>query len=270
MVELFENTLFDDARPSSKGNQLKWQTKDRIWYKADGNGYEGLAEYVVSALLARSSLQADEFVHYETEKIVYKRTQYNGCRSRDFRAAGEQVFTLERLFRQQYGRSLYASIFQITGAEERLKFLADQAEQLTGLSAFGIYLEKMFTIDAFFLNEDRHTHNIAVIFCPDGRYRFSPFFDHGAALCSDTTMDYPIGEDIYEMIHTVKFKTISQDFDEQLDAADKAYGYHLSFHFGRKDVHELLQQEPYYPEDVKDRVEKIIYSKMRKYSYLFE
>lgn len=269
MVELFENTLFEDARPSSKGNQLKWQTENHLWYKADGNGYEGLAEYVASALLAKSSLQTDEFVHYETEKIVYRRAQYNGCRSRDFRASGEQIFTLERLFRQQYGRSLYTSIFQITDVDDRLNFLVDQAEQLTGLTDFGIYLEKMFTIDAFFLNEDRHTHNIAVISCPDGRYRFCPFFDQGAALLSDMTMDYPMEEDVYELIHTVKAKTISQDFDEQLDAADKEYGYHLNFHFDRKYVHELLRQEPYYPDDVKDRVETIIYSRMRKFSYLF-
>lgn len=34
-------------------------------------------------------------------------------------------------------------------------------ERMTGLKNFGVYLHKLFTIDAVFLNEDRHTHNIA-------------------------------------------------------------------------------------------------------------
>lgn len=36
---------------TSKGNQLKWKC-DGYWYKADHMGYEGLAETIVSALLA--------------------------------------------------------------------------------------------------------------------------------------------------------------------------------------------------------------------------
>ena len=53
-------------------------------YKADGNGYEGLAEYVVSSLLSQSDLQQEEFVHYETERIFYKKVEYRGCKSKDF------------------------------------------------------------------------------------------------------------------------------------------------------------------------------------------
>ena len=43
MVELFEQERREEARLSSKGNQLKWK-KDGYWYKADYTGYEGLAE----------------------------------------------------------------------------------------------------------------------------------------------------------------------------------------------------------------------------------
>lgn len=53
MVELFEQDQYLEARQSSKGNQLKWR-RDNNWYKADYSGYEGLAEYVVSELLAKS------------------------------------------------------------------------------------------------------------------------------------------------------------------------------------------------------------------------
>ncbi len=34
---------------------------------------------------------------------------------------------------------------------------------MTGLTDFGFYMVKMLTVDALFLNEDRHTHNIAVL-----------------------------------------------------------------------------------------------------------
>ena len=38
-----------------------------------------------------------------------------------------------------------------------------QVERITGLKDFGIYLNKLLTIDALFVNEDRHMHNIAVL-----------------------------------------------------------------------------------------------------------
>ena len=69
----------------------------------------------------------------------------------------------------------------------------------------------------------------------------------------------------------MKSKTIAWDFDGQLDAADKAYGCQLSFHFSKKYVHDLLAAESYYPDEVKDRVEKkSSHSRMRKFQYLFE
>lgn len=48
---------------TSKGNQLKWKC-DGYWYKADHMGYEGLAETIVSALLAKSTVKYS-FVAYE-------------------------------------------------------------------------------------------------------------------------------------------------------------------------------------------------------------
>ena len=63
---------------------------------------------------------------------------------------------------------------------------------MTGLKNFGVYLNKLFTIDAFFLNEDRHTHNIAVLMNEKGEFAYCPIFDNGAGLLSDTLMDYPL------------------------------------------------------------------------------
>ena len=54
-------------------------------------------------------------------------------------------------------------MYRIPDHEERLRFLVQQVERITGLQNFGVYMNKLLTIDAFFLNEDRHMHNIAVL-----------------------------------------------------------------------------------------------------------
>ena len=56
MAELKEKDIRACPVQSSKGNQLKWEQAG-VWYKADYTGYEGLAEYMVSALLKYSDLK---------------------------------------------------------------------------------------------------------------------------------------------------------------------------------------------------------------------
>lgn len=264
MIELFEQDIHTTYHQSSKGNQLKWQKND-FWYKADYAGYEGLSEYIISHLLTQSSLSRDEFILYDTTQIRYKSQVYLGCKSKNFLGAGEQLITLERLFQQHFGKSLYTTLFQIYDVRQRAEFLVFQVERLTGIKNFGQYLCKLLTLDAFFLNEDRHMHNIAVILQDDGTYRPAPIFDQGAGLLSDTTMDYPISGNIYDMTEEVQAKTLSLDFDEQLDVVEDLYGDQLSFQFTRYDVKALLEQETFYPAVVRQRVEYIIYDRMRKY-----
>ena len=269
MVELFEQDERQNNRQSSKGNQLKWNNNG-IWYKADYTGYEGLAEYMISHLLLKSSLRQDEFVLYEPEQIRYKDAVYSGVKSNDFLEKDWQLITLERLFMTFFGQSLYQSIFKILDPEKRLIFLVEQVERVTNLSDFGVYMNKLFTMDAFFLNEDRHTHNIAILMNKDGRFSYSPIFDNGAGLLADTSLDYPLGKDVYLQIKEVRAKTISADFDEQLDLSEKLYGNHLKFHFHAKDVSDLLDGISIYSQEEKDRVRDILLSQMKKYAYLFD
>ena len=269
MVELFEQDERQNNRQSSKGNQLKWNNNG-IWYKADYTGYEGLAEYMISHLLLKSSLRQDEFVLYEPEQIRYKDAVYSGVKSNDFLEKDWQLITLERLFMTFYGQSLYQSIFKISDPEKRLIFLVEQVERVTNLSDFGVYMNKLFTMDAFFLNEDRHTHNIAILMNKDGRFSYSPIFDNGAGLLADTSLDYPLGKDVYLQMKEVRAKTISADFDEQLDLSEKLYGNHLKFHFHAKDVSDLLDGISIYSQKEKDRVRDILLSQMKKYAYLFD
>lgn len=267
MVELYEQNLRGENRQSSKGNQLKW-LQDGNWYKADYTGYEGLSEYVVSALLRMSGFSEDEYVLYETEEICYGHQVFRGCKSRNFLPDGWQMITLERLFKQSYGQSLNGSIYRIVDHESRLRFLVDQVERITGLADFGRYMCKLLTVDAFFLNEDRHTHNIAVLLDPAGQYHYCPYFDHGASLLADTTLDYPMGVDIDKLIASVRAKTFCDDFDEQLDIAEKLYGQQVKFAFSERTLTELLDREMAYPEEIKKRVKEIVLERRRKYQYL--
>lgn len=268
MVELFEQDNKTNELQSSKGNQLKWLSNE-TWYKADYTGYEGMAEYVTSNLLQFSNLNEEEYILYNTEEIHYKYQTYTGCTSMNFLPKGWQLITLERLFQSFYGQSLNKSIYQIEKIENRIRFLVEQAIRITGLEGFGAYISKMLALDAFFLNEDRHTHNIAVLMDPDGAYHYCPFFDNGAVLLSDTTMDYPMDRAVENLLEHATSKTFCPDFDEQLDVAERLYGQLVKFNFGEKEVQTLLSQEPYYPEEIKERIQNILLIQKRKYQYFF-
>ena len=268
MVELFEDNVKLFNRHSSKGNQLKWE-KDGVWYKADYTGYEGLAEYMISQLLKKTTLKKDEFVIYEPEQIKYKRKIFNGAKSDNFLNDDWQLVTLQRLYKTRYNRSFTEDVWHIPKTTDRLKFVVEQVEQITKLENFGIYMCKLLTIDAFFLNEDRHMHNIAVLMNGEGKNRLCPFFDQGAGLLSDTALDYPLGDDAVAMMGEVNAKTICSGFEEALEAAEQLYGYNLKFSFTKKDVEELINNVGIYSDEEKARVKTIIFQQMRRYEYLF-
>lgn len=268
MVELFEQDIRENGRQSSKGNQLKWQNGD-IWYKADYTGYEGLAEYMISHLLLKSTLSTDEFALYDLEQMQYKANVYNGVKSKNFVKDDWQIITLERLFKNFFDESLYKALYRMEDYEERLRFLVNQVERMTGLTGFGAYMNKLLTIDALFLNEDRHTHNIAVLMNGEGKFAYCTIFDQGAGLLSDTTMDYPLGGDMVKYLREAKAKTFCNSFDDQLDISERLYGGQIKFFFTKKDVKELLDVATIYPEEVRSRVGNVLYMQMEKYGYLF-
>ena len=182
---------------------------------------------------------------------------------------GWQLITLERLFYGFYNESLYKKLFTIPEHSERLEFIVDQTERITGISDFGKYMSKILAIDTFFMNEDRHMHNIGVLMDAEEKYHLCPIFDNGAGLLSDIQMDYPMEENINNLIEEVRSKTLCEDFDEQIEIAEELYGQQISLEFNEKDVKEILDMESYYPQEYKERVFEIIMSRRRKYRYLF-
>lgn len=269
MITLFEQDIKTADRQSSKGNQLKWY-RDDLWYKADYTGYEGLVEYTVSKLLKISSLKENEICLYDTVDIQYKRKNMLGCSSQNFLPNNWQLITLERLFHNHFSKSLSKTMYSLTSYEERIQYLVNRIIGLTGLTDFGSYMSKLITIDAFFLNEDRHTHNIAVLLDDSGNFHYCPIFDNGASLLSDTTLDYPLDEDIFTLIHEVKSKTFCRNFNEQLDIIEKLYGEQIKFYFTKQDIMNVLEEESLYPKEIKNRVMDILFYQYDKYRYLFD
>ena len=267
MIVLYEKDIYKMERNSSKGNQLKFK-RDNIWYKADYLGYEGLVEYAVSKLLKYSTLDKNEYVDYELEQFTYNESILNGCISLDF-TKNYNLITLERLFKNTYGYGLNKIIYSTPDHIDRLRILVEQVERTTGIKNFGVYMNKMLTIDALFLNEDRHTHNIAVLTNNIGDFKLAPIFDNGAGLMSDTRLEYPLSGDVIKMIDRVKSKTISDSFEEQMSISEQLYGYNIHFNFGYNEVKNIADKAEIYDRDIRSRVIEIIMQMRRRYEYLF-
>jgi len=266
---------------TSKGNQPKWRV-DKSWIKADYMGYEALAEIVISRLLAKD---LKGVVCYEPV-LLQGCTARNGCMSRDFLRPDEDLIPIEKLYRAYEGRSLVDVITRLE-TEDKIKTTVDFVNRVTGLNNFGAYLTRMMEIDAFFLNEDRHMNNIAVIRSTKTKtYRLCPIFDNGLSLLSDT-YDHPLDGDMYEQIDSLWAKPFDRSFLEQMSAAEHLYGQQIRFTFTKKDVMKALEvydfEEAISREDVSEsadlakmygveirrRAENVIFEQMRKYRNFF-
>ena len=252
---------------TSKGDQPKWQL-DGKWYKADHMGYEALAEVVVSQLLKQSNVP--DFVEYRPVLIQYQGKEIPSCVSKNFRRKDEMLVSFERLHRTYKGRGLAAALGGINEPQGRIRYTIDFIEQTTGLTGVGKYLTLLLELDSFFLNEDRHTNNLAVIRNEKTKeFRLCPIFDNGLALLSDLN-DYPLDKDVYDCIRCVRAKPFDLDFNVQVEAAEELYGMQLNLSFSRKEVSkELKFVTELYGEKIYCRVEQVLFEQMRKYQVYF-
>lgn len=259
-ILLHDNDVIKLNRNSSKGNQLKWK-KNNLWYKADQNGYEGLAEYFVSELLKKTNIGL--FVYYDMCQVEYNRFVYNGCCSQDFLAEHEILLTLPRLFQIYLNEDLISECERLDYTEaDCLRHIVDNVIELTGLKEFGAYLTRMLEMDMFFLNEDRHLHNIAVIYNEvTEEYRYCPIFDNGGTLFSDTKMYYPLDRSLSECREVITARPISPSFEDQVNAAEDLYGQQFIFSFTEKDIERITQnalEQHIYPKETILRVKTIL------------
>ena len=257
-IDLTNESLIDTKATSSKGNQQKWLV-DGNWYKADHMGYEGLCEVVVSHLLHQSNIQ--DFVTYSPILITFDGKDIPGCFSKNFKAKNESIVTLEHLSKQWLANSFAKELVRYPEPEDKIRHTVEFVEKVTGLMDVGKYLTTMLALDAFFLNEDRHTNNIAFILNDDtGEYRYCPYFDFGLSLLADTTEDYPLNENTYDLIDKVKAKPFDADFDTQVEAAENLYGSQVHFTFTKADIDNTLNEvAEYYPKTTIERARDILY-----------
>ena len=81
-------------------------------------------------------------------------------------------------------------------------------------------------------------------------------------------LERELGEDIFDLIKEVQAKTVSSDFDEQLDASERLYGCNLKFFFTKRDADKLVKQATGYSDEVKERVQTLLHRQIDKYAYL--
>ena len=180
------------------------------------------------------------------------------------------LLRLDKLHRAYHGIGLAKKLAEISEVDERIQYTVSFVAKTTGLTDFGGYLSTLLELDAFTLNEDRHTNNIAVIRNEKtGVFRLCPVFDNGLSLLSDLN-DYPLGRDICECIDGIQAKPFSSDFSEQTEAACQLYGSRLKFHFTKEQILQKLQEfKDVYDDEIVARVERVLLEQMRRYGYLF-
>ena len=89
-------------------------------------------------------------------------------------------------------------------------------------------------------------------------------------MLADTTVDFPLGEDIYMPINKIHSKPFSRNFDERLDAAKELYGYYLNFNFTNQDIETVFDDvRDYYSQDIINRAKDLLYNQKHKYGYMF-
>lgn len=267
-VDVTEVARVQATNHTSKGNQPKWQVKNK-WLKADHMGYEALAEVLISSLLEKTNVP--EFVSYQPALIQYHDKTLTGCASDNFRKEHEELIPVERLHRAYCGPGLAQVLGKAPSVESAIQYTVDFIEKQTKLTDFGAYLTTILELDQLFLNEDRHTNNIAVIWNNKTEsYRLCPIFDNGLSLLSDTK-SYLLDEDFYNCIKRVQAKPFFPSYEEQTEAANRLYGSFLKCYFKHSDVTAILDSmEPMYPTKVLRRVERIVFEQMRRYRIYFE
>lgn len=253
---------------TSKGNLPKWHI-DNYWYKTDACGYESLAECIISDLLKYSNIYS--YVKYDIINGIYSGDRKVFSVSDSFINDEDALLTFYRLYFLETGKELTKDVLNIKDVKERIKYVSGFVSNNYGLDKVGEIITSILELDMFFLNEDRHFNNFALIRRGKSKkFEFAPVFDNGLSLLSDMT-EYKMDIDIYKNIDKVKGKPFSMSLEEQCENAESLYGTVLKFKFTKNDVlNEIDKYKTFYDEAIIERVTSIIFEQMRKYNYLFE
>ena len=233
---------------SSKGNQNKWHIGD-FYYKKDGVGYEGLSEVLSSRILEKSNV---DFVRYDFINIQIMGEVYNGCMCREMKQPGEILIPLERIVRNYKNINLAETLYRFETPSERIQYTVDMLEEI-GVHNAGRKLTELLEVDAFILNQDRHTNNISILQSQSG-LRFSPVYDNGDSFFSDLVY-FPMHILPEELLRRTTAKPFSGSFEKQKEAAELLYQKQLDIWFSKDDLLDFCHEAVlYYSEKYVERV----------------
>lgn len=214
---------------SSKGTQPKYY-ESGYWYKADHAGYEGLAEYLVSLVLACSNVS--DYVTYERCKINGK----PGCRSKSFLNPRESFMSFERLYNVYSGKHLLDTIMTFSEISERINYVKKFILDFTGTDC-SVYLSQILTLDMLSLNTDRHFNNLGIVIDNEtGSCRPAPIFDNGNSLLSDWNLFHE--DSIEKNAEHVYGKPFCANL--QLQAYEAGFGLKLDYNR----LYKIMEAEP--------------------------
>lgn len=195
---------------------------------------------------------------YDITEMSLNEQKFNGCRSKNFLKANEEIITADKLFKSFFQKPAANVLSEQapSSLEGRIDFFVSEIEKLIGIPNYGEYLTKMLEWDEFVLNDDRHFNNIAFTYNSNSKqFSICTLFDNGAAFLSDTRFDHPLQKDIYGMAASTKAKPFHSKFAKQTEACRKLYGTQLCILDNiqiTKDVEQKIRS--LYGDKVTDRV----------------
>ena len=206
---------------TSKGAQPKWfDYENNIYYKKDYHGYESLAEWVVYNVLDTcTNLDKSLILPYHLCFI----DDEAGCYSYDFKQGLEDAEEITLRTMNRLNGITDDKFMKMTlrkPIKESFSILCDIIESVTS-KRFEDELKILFAVDAFFLNEDRHTVNLSFIRYGNGNYKLSPIFDNGMCLLSRVEA-YSMITSTRLLIDKPRARLLSPRFDKHLELYDGA------------------------------------------------
>ena len=160
-----------------------------------------------------------ECVQYKCSQVIYENEkgeiqQGVACLSKNFKSNNENLVSIARLA-ESLNIDLYSKEYQGLPTVDKIKVVIDMVNNNTDIQDFNQYLANLLYIDYIFLNEDRHFHNIILLYnYLQDSWKTYPIFDNGASLLSDITIDYPMTKMSYAIINKVKAKPFNHDFNK--------------------------------------------------------
>lgn len=246
-------------KTSSKGNQPKWSVADR-WIKQDFLGYEGLAEVLCSRVATALNFPYG-VVTYEPCNIYNRGKTKTGCVSSNFLQQYTEV-SLGNLLNKYFSVDPSILLNKKVSTAQKISETIQLVTQVKGLEMFAVYLAYLLRFDWLVMNEDRHYHNILFLY-DETAFTYSPLFDNGGALLSDTYLEYAMDTPFNACIRNVQAKPFSTSFNKQVTAIEKLVGVQLQVHPITLKVSDLYD---YYPTAQVHRAMKVLERQFRLFT----